>query len=176
MSVAQEKFSCGLPQEQQERVDNRKKLSRKAIIRGKILLTGCILTMFLTGVTVTYYFSQVATVGFQITEMQKELAYLQAEQEYLETQASQLISLQRVEAIATTKLGMVKPDPNEVVLVAVLPKSPQEGKKTRVNNVSPEVKADTPVVKEDNLYLSDTQKSSVIEAFVDMVNRWEKKI
>ncbi|MDO7788016.1 septum formation initiator family protein [Desulforamulus aquiferis] len=176
MSVAQEKFSYVSPQEQQvERTSTKKEFSRRAIVRGKVLLTSCILTMFLAGVTVAYYFSQVAAVGFQITQLQKDLAYLQAEQEYLETQASQLLSLQRVEAIATTRLGMVKPDPNDVVLVAALPKSPQEGQKTQARNVFPEVAANTPGLKEDN-QLDSSKKSPVIEAFVDMVSRWEQRI
>lgn len=175
MSVAQEKFSYGLPQEsQQQNAAPQRLLSKRAIRKGKILLTGGILALFLAGVSIAYYYAQVAAVGYQISEMQKELTNLKAEQEYLESQANQLMSLQRIEAIATTKLGMVKPDPKEVVVVAALPKSPQKGQKNPTDQIPP---GGTEYIaqEKDNHSQSESQKSPVIEAFMDMVNRWEKK-
>ncbi|MEW6697133.1 MAG: cell division protein FtsL [Bacillota bacterium] len=174
MSVAQEKFSYGLPQEsQQQNAAPQRLLSKRAIRKGKILLTGGILALFLTGVSIAYYYAQVAAVGYQISEMQKELANLKAEQEYLESQANQLMSLQRIEAIATTKLGMVKPDPKEVVVVAALPKSPQSGQNP--TDQPPPGVTEYNAQEKDNHGQSESRKSPVIEAFMDMVNRWEKK-
>lgn len=177
MSVAQEKFSYRLPDERQiEKVKSKRQLSKRAIRRGKIMLTGSIFALFVTGVAVAYYFAQVAAVGLQIGQLQKELTKLNSEQEYLETQANQLMSLQRVEAIATTKLGMVKPNSKEVVLVAALPTSPQEGQKQPTKNVEPQqASGNAAVMAEDKQVGSDT-KSPVIEAFTDLVKSWEKKI
>lgn len=177
MSVAQENFSYHLPEETQREIQRPKRqLSRRAVRRGKIMLIGCIFSMFVMGLTVAYYYAQVAAVGYQISQLQNELAILQTEQEYLESQANQLLSLQRVEAIATTKLGMVKPNPNEVVLVAALPKNSQEQQKNQVQQQEPQASTSTTAPEKDNHDNKVAEKSPVIEAFVDLVNRWEKKL
>lgn len=174
MSVAQENFSY-LPQQerQPEQTKSAQRLSKRAVRRGRVLLIGCIFALFMIGVTVAYYFAQVSTVGYQISQLQNQLNALQTEQEYLETQANQLLSLQRIEAIATTKLGMVKPDPNEVVLVAALPTVPAEGTKDPASKkVSSGVQENT-LKKKDN-HVEGNSQSPVIEAFEKLVNRWEK--
>lgn len=177
MSVAQENFSYQLPEEKQIEIQQpQRQLSRRVVRRGKIMLVGCILSMFVMGVTVAYYYAQVAAVGYQISQLQNELTILQTEQDYLESQANQLLSLQRVEAIATTKLGMVKPDPNEVVLVAALPKDSQGQQKNQVQQEEPQANALITAPKKDNHDKGLAEKSPVIEAFVDLVNRWEKKL
>ena len=103
MSVAQENFSY-LPQQerQPEQPKVAQRLSKRAVRRGRILLISCIFVLFVIGITVSYYFAQVSTVGYQISQLQNQLNVLQTEQEYLETQANQLLSLQRIEAIATS--------------------------------------------------------------------------
>ncbi len=165
-----------LPEErQQQNVRARRQLSKRTIRKGKILVTGCILALFITGLTIAYYYAQVAAVGYQISQLQNELANLQAEQEYLESQANQLLSLQRIEAIATTKLGMVKPNPKEVVLVAALPKSPQEGQNSPTNQPKPQGAHEHTVGDKDNHEQRENGKSPIIEALMDLVNRWEKK-
>lgn len=178
MSVAQEKFSYQFPEEQHiEKQQPRRQLSRRAIRRGKIVLTGCILSLFIVGVAVAYYFAQVAAVGYQLSQLQSELTKLQTEQDYLESQANQLLSLQRIEAIATTELGMVKPDPSDVVLVAALPKTTQEQKESQVQQKQEQAnRAIADVPEKDNHDKVVTEKSPVIEAFVDLVDRWEQKL
>lgn len=174
MSVAQENFSYLPQQERQlEQTKAAPKLSQRAVRRGKILLTGCILALFMIGVTVAYYFAQLSSVGYQISQLQNQLAALQTEQEYLETQANQLLSLQRIEAIATTKLGMVKPDPQEVVLVAALPTGPVEGSP---NSTSDKVSQGTEgnVAQGKDNHVEASSQSPVIEAFVSLVNRLGK--
>lgn len=167
MSVAQEKFNYLLPEEQPRHLPApRRGLSKQAIRKGKIMLTSCIFALFITGVVIASYYAQVAAVGYKIGQLQNELAQLQAEQEDLESHASQLMSLQRVEAIATAKLGMVKPNPKEVVLVAALPENPPPP-----TNLLP----DAPVQGKDKLPQPGESKSPVIGAFVDIVSRWEKK-
>ncbi|SHK24329.1 septum formation initiator family protein [Desulforamulus aeronauticus] len=176
MSVAQEKFSY-LPQQerQPEQPKVAQRLSKRAVRRGRMLLISCIFALFMIGIIVSYYFAQVSTVGYQISQLQNQLNVLQAEQEYLETQANQLLSLQRIEAIATTKLGMVKPDPNEVVLVDALPMASTGGTKDPASEkVSPGVQEDT-LQKKDNQVGGNSQ-NPVIEAFVKLVDRWGKTV
>ncbi|AEG61559.1 cell division protein FtsL [Desulforamulus ruminis DSM 2154] len=177
MSVAQEKFNYLLPEEQPRQVSQpRRALSKRAIRKGKVLLTGCILSVFMVGVVIAYYYAQVATLGYQVAQLQNSLNQLQSEQEDLESQANQLKSLERVEAIATTKLGMVKPNSSEVVLVTALSEDPQKKLEAKqgVNPAEPPENHEAPVQKEDKLSKAGETKSPVIEAFVDMVNRWER--
>ncbi|AEF95184.1 Septum formation initiator [Desulfotomaculum nigrificans CO-1-SRB] len=177
MSVAQEKFNYTLPEEQTfERSGARRRLSRQTIVRGKLLLTGSIFTLFLTGVAIAYYFAQIANVGYQISRLQNELDELQAEHEYLESQTNQLMSLQRIEAIATTKLGMVKPNTKEVVLVPALPANPQGEKKPTKTDRSQASSINQQAPKEDNQSGIKQPGSPVIGAFAELVNRWEKKL
>lgn len=175
MSVVQEKFIYSLPEEKQS--ENRKagqRFSKRAIRRGKAIVTCCILALFVTGVTVAYYYSQIAALGYEISKLQNELSKLQAEQEYLETQANQLMSLQRIEAIATTKLGMVKPDTGDVVLVAALPKDPQEKSPKAANPEKSQAVPTKAVGERDNGDKIEKEKNPVIEAFVDLVSNKKK--
>ncbi|AQS58280.1 cell division protein FtsL [Desulforamulus ferrireducens] len=174
MSVAQENFSY-LQQQEVQQVQRKAapRLSQRAVRRGKLLLTGCILALFMMGVTVAYYFAQLSSVGYQISQLQSQLAALETEQEYLETQANQLMSLQRIEAIATTKLGMVKPDPQEVVLVAALPTVPDEGSPKSTSEKVSQGTEDN-VAKAKDRHGETNSSSPVIEAFVGLVNRWGK--
>ncbi|ABO49207.1 cell division protein FtsL [Desulforamulus reducens MI-1] len=175
MSVAQEKFSYAVSEEKlYEKRKTRRELSKRALRRGKVLVTCCILAMFATGVAIAYYYSQVSTLGYQISQLQKDLSKLQAEQEYLESQANQLMSLQRIEAIATTKLGMVKPNSDEVVLVAALPKELKQKAKEETNLEKPQLSQESTASEKDNLEKTVAAKSPVIEAFVDLVKGWEK--
>ncbi|GAB6181882.1 hypothetical protein JCM14036_32010 [Desulfotomaculum defluvii] len=175
MSVVQEKFSYSLPKERQyEQKRAGKEFSKRAIRRGKAIVTCCILALFVTGITVAYYYSQVAVLGYEISKLQNELSKLQAEQDYLETQANQLMSLQRIEAIATTKLGMVKPDTGEVVLVAALPKDTDAKTTKATNPEKPQTVPTNNVGEKDNGDEVKKGKSPVIEAFVDLVSDWEK--
>ncbi|CCO08718.1 septum formation initiator family protein [Desulforamulus hydrothermalis] len=176
MSVAQEKFSYQLPEErQQQKARPGRQLSKRAARRGKIVVTGCILALFLTGLTIAYYYAQVAAVGYQISRLQSEVANLQAEQEYLESQANQLLSLQRIEAIATTRLGMVKPDPKEVVLVAALPKSPQAASNSSTNQLNKQESSQSASGVQEQHKTGEIGKNPVIDALMDLVQRWEQK-
>ncbi|MEG6521880.1 cell division protein FtsL [Desulfotomaculum sp. 1211_IL3151] len=175
MSVVQEKFIYSLPEERQ--YENKKasqRFSKRAIRRGKALVICCVIALFVTGVTIAYYYSQIAELGYEISKLQKELSKLQAEQEYLETQANQLMSLQRIEAIATTKLGMVKPDTGEVVLVAALPKNPEETAPKAANLEEPQAATTKAVGERDNGDKIEKGKSPVIEAFFDLVRDIKK--
>lgn len=85
--------------------------------REHLVLMLLILLVFALGILISIFYSRVLITGYQITRMQKELAELEIETRGLAEEVSRLSSLERVEAVATTRLGMVKPDERQVVLV-----------------------------------------------------------
>jgi hypothetical protein len=66
---------------------------------------------------IAFYFSQVLITGYKIYRLEKEIVTLQQETNQLSEGILRLTSLDYVEKIATTKLGMVTPDNKNVVLV-----------------------------------------------------------
>lgn len=116
MIVAQERYEhYSLPEENSRiaRRPRRGSLPRK----GQIALTGLVCIIFCTGILIAFYYTQVLITGYKIYRLEKELAVLQQETNQLNEQILRLTSLERVERIATTKLGMVRPDSKSVVLV-----------------------------------------------------------
>lgn len=116
MIVAQERYEhYSLPEENRRitRRPRRNSLPRK----GQIALTGLVCIIFCTGILIAFYYTQVLVTGYKIYRLEKELAVLQQETNQLNEQILRLTSLERVERIATTKLGMVRPDSKSVVLV-----------------------------------------------------------
>jgi len=159
--LAQEKTgSYGMSMEDPGR---KRAIRLKDLTRGRrIALTGMVLAGFLLGVLITYCHSQVSTLGYQISRLDKELAMLRVENHDLEGEVQRLASLDRVERIAIEKLGMVKPDSDNVLIVELAVNSAQE-----------------PVgVPEQGhaVALSSTgegKQNLLIKAFTEMVNRLE---
>jgi len=73
----------------------------------------------LAGLVLVSRYGAVARVGYQVAELQADLTSLRAENERLKMEVDRLLSLERVERIATTRLGMRRPE--EVRLVMALP-------------------------------------------------------
>lgn len=73
----------------------------------------------LSGVILVSRYGAVTRTGYQVAELQADLTSLRAENERLKMEVDRLLSLDRVERIATTRLGMIRPE--EVRLVAALP-------------------------------------------------------
>lgn len=163
MIVAQEKTGYyGLSGEAPRPKKNRR---RKHALRGhRLTLTGLVLAGFLVGVLITYYYSQVLALGYQISRLEKDLGLLRVENHSLDGQIHRLASLERVESVAINKLGMVKPDSNNVLIVAVAGKTPQASdagvKAGQVADISP----------------AGEEKSRLIRAFTELVNRLENRI
>ena len=163
MILAQEKTGYyGMPLEK----PGRKKTRRlKNFTRGRrIALTGTVLVTFLLGVLIIYYHSQVSTLGYQISCLEKELALLRVENHSLEGDVQRLASLDRVETLALEKLGMVKPGSDNVLFVEVAGKT---------------VQASEPVPEQGAAggfsFAGSEKKSRLIRAFTEMVYRLENK-
>ncbi len=96
-----------------------KKISRKKVLRKnhRLALIGLVFTGFLVGVAITFYCSQINTLGYQITRLDKELALLRIENHSLNEEIRKMSSLGRVEYLAINKLGMKRPDDDSILVI-----------------------------------------------------------
>lgn len=60
---------------------------------------------------------QIVRNGYRLQQLEKELAFWENENRYLEIKAVQLTSLERVDKIARQKLGMVLPKQEDIILL-----------------------------------------------------------
>lgn len=123
-----------------------------------------IFILFLAGVLITYYYSSVFTLGYKIHKLQQELSVLRVEKHDLEAEIKRLSSLERVEANAVTRLGMIKPDSSNIMLLTVAEQGSQDGEKGASEG---EAAADS---------AGKDERSVLIRAFADLVNRLGSKI
>lgn len=82
-------------------------------------MTILLLVSLVLGIGVSFYNAQVVKVGYDLTTLKQEIARLDAENQNLEAALGRLDSLERVETVATTKLGMVPPSERNVMYVAL---------------------------------------------------------
>ncbi|MDD4237412.1 MAG: cell division protein FtsL [Desulfotomaculaceae bacterium] len=161
MIVAQEK--TGFYGLSADRPRQKKNLRLKHSSRGpKIVLIGMVLLGFALGIMIIYFQARVFKLGYQISGLQQELAVLRVENHDLDDRVQQLASLDRVETLAVNKLGMVKPDSSNVLMLAVDNKTqplPDAGLKDGTA-VSP---------------LTGDSGSLLVRAFNELVNRLENK-
>lgn len=120
MVVAQEKpYYTSLPRK-------TRRLQKRPVVhlisrRERLVLTGLVLLSFCAAILVVYFYAQVLIAGYQLNKLKKELNELDIKTQALSENISRLSSLERVERVATTKLGMVKPDTGQMVLVKAGP-------------------------------------------------------
>lgn len=120
--------------------------------RRQLALTGLVLLAFITGIAICYLHAQIMTTGCQIVGLQKNLGDLNVETRELSEQVAGLSSLQRIEQVATTRLGMVKPDNKNVVLVESTPQ-PSGGTAVAPSRPQPVNVARVPAAKDRNWVL-----------------------
>ncbi|MBE3587801.1 MAG: cell division protein FtsL [Thermoanaerobacteraceae bacterium] len=117
MIVAREKPQYQNPPRQTVSRVRRRPLPGTLSRSSRVALTASIVLLFGLGIMILLFYVQMLATGFQIVRMQKEVAELEVESRGLAEEVSRLSSLERVEAVATTRLNMVKPDDRQVVLV-----------------------------------------------------------
>jgi len=127
-------------------------------LKGSLVLM--VLTVFLTALAVAFYYSQLYTLNLQMDNLQNQLNSLAASTQDLDASISRYSSLDYVEQVATTKLGMVKASGEGSLTVSVA------GPAENTENVS----APTP---EKKVY---GQRNPVLEAFNQLVSRFEQKL
>ncbi|MDD3653336.1 MAG: septum formation initiator family protein [Desulfotomaculaceae bacterium] len=167
MIVAREKtghkeFLGQLPRHLPRKVKRR---SYTYVFKGhKLKLISLIVACFLVGLLITYYFSHLFTLGYQISSLNKELAVLRVDNNNLTEEIQRLGSLEYIEYYAINKLHMVKPEANNILVVTV----PET--KTNETEVAP--------VERNGLQAlasrGSQEKSRLIQVFDELVNRLEK--
>jgi len=95
--------------------------------RERLVLTGLVLLVFCAAILVVYFYAQVLIAGYQLNKAKKEINDLNIQAQAMTEDLGRLTSLERVEKVATTKLGMVKPDPGRMILVKTGPPAPPPG-------------------------------------------------
>lgn len=109
--------------------------------RGQLALTALILLCFALGIVISLFYAEMIITGYQISRLEKNLANLELETRGLSEEMSKLSSLERVEAVATTRLGMVKPDERQVVLVQAGPEPAISSSSEKTGSPSPGAEA-----------------------------------
>jgi len=87
----------------------------------RLVLTGLVLLVFIVGISVMYFYAQMVMAGYQVNKVKQEINDLDIQTRDLSENLAQLSSLERVEEVATTKLGMIKPDTSQMILVKTDP-------------------------------------------------------
>ena len=132
------------------------------ILPPKKLLTytGLILAGFCLGLLTIFFYTQVQATNYHIYCLKENLAALDMETQELSGKLARLSSLEKVEAAATTRLGMVPADNSNVLLVKV-----------------PVEKKESAAIKKESLPPGTTRPNHkqthnwLIQAFVNLVNR-----
>lgn len=95
--------------------------------RERLVLTSLVLLVFCAAILVVYFFAQVLIAGYQLNKLKKEINDLNIQTQAMTEDLGRMASLERVEKVATTKLGMVKPDTSRMILVKTGPPGPIPG-------------------------------------------------
>ena len=82
-----------------------------------------VLIVFVCAIVITLTHAQITGVERQITQYNQELQNLQDTNMSRTSQLSNRYSLEQIEYIATTRLGMIHPDPSQIIEIYVPPHS-----------------------------------------------------
>jgi len=115
VAVQEQPSYTSLP-EKYDRREQRNK-TRSLPRRQQLILAGLALLVFCAGVFIVFFYAQMVITGYQIHKLQSDAASLDMQVRDLSTELARLSSLERVEMVATTKLGMVRPDLKTMVVV-----------------------------------------------------------
>ncbi len=118
MIVAPQRNDYHESYEQQPAPTRRTKRQPKRKFGVKTLVVGVVLSGFIFGMVLTFYHLYSVRLGYQVVALQNEIATMKKENAYLELEVARLKSLDRIEQVATTRLGMVKPQDVEMLRVA----------------------------------------------------------
>lgn len=94
---------------------------------------------FLVGIFFTSRYAQLAVTGYQVNQIKEKMQGLELENQKLSVQVDGLKSLNRIETVAMTELGMVKPEGVQFISV--------EDKASSKNSVPVESAKGTSAVK-----------------------------
>ena len=91
---------------------------RKRTFKNEKLVSLClVLGLFAVGVFIVFYFAQLYTLGHSINSLNQELAVLRVENQGLEEEILQMVSLGNIEYLAMNMLEMVRPEASDFLLL-----------------------------------------------------------
>lgn len=163
MIAAQEKLGYDVLLDEMPRTAPRRKPGRMPS-GHKAALTCLVIGGFLLAALVISYYAQVFALGYQIGRMQEDLARLRVDKDSLDAEVQKLLSLGHVEMLAVNKLGMVRPDAQNILLVTI--DSPDTGSPAAGSG-----RAANPADKQPG-----GAKNRLIQAFTDLVNQLESRV
>ncbi|MCG8401103.1 MAG: hypothetical protein MJA84_05850 [Firmicutes bacterium] len=172
MIVAREKAQhYSLPALPGEKKRPRRLPARGSLaIKEQLALTGLVILFFCSSVFIAFYYAQVLATGYRLNSAETELAMLRKESDDLYTKVNQISSLENVEALAVSRLGMVKPGNDQIILVQTTVPAEQAA-----NTVI--AAAGSESVMEDGRHTGgEHERNWVIRAFVKMVGQLEASI
>ena len=82
------------------------------------LFCALILLLVITGVGLIGMYGRVVAINYQVEQASREVSQLLAEQEYLNIEVKKLSSLERIENIAISELGLQYPDSRQWLLLS----------------------------------------------------------
>jgi len=107
-----------LPQLPGEKKQQRpKRVVRSLKLKGKITLLGLVGLFFCSSLIIAFYFAQVLVTGQMLNETKDDVTQLNKESQDLYARVTQFTSLDNIETLAVHRLGMVKPENDQTLLV-----------------------------------------------------------
>lgn len=135
--------------------------------RQQLSLAGLVMLVFCTGVAVVFFYAQVVVTGYQINKLQKEASGLEMQVQDLSEELAHFSSLERIEMTATTKLGMVRPDLKNMIIVQAEPKNETVSGQVDTAGQSSQVQAGSSIAK------AGKEHNLILQALVNLVERTE---
>lgn len=167
MIVAREQVqhNYGIPREEKRKRPSPGR-GRRFSRRSRMVFTGLVALAFINGVIISFYYAQVFITSYRIHSLQKQLVLLQEETSVMYSDLAKLQSLDRIEKVAVNKLGMVKPDGDRVVKVAV-------NIDTKKSPAPQEKEEKTPAARREQQGIHSTgqEQNWVIQAFSNLVEK-----
>lgn len=179
MIVAREQVeSYSLPDEPNQSRQPRRRAG--GLPRGqRLVAAGLVFLFFATGIVIAFYCAQLAATGYRIHKLDQELAMLRKETHGLHGEISRMDSLERVEAMAVSRLGMVRPEVDQVVRIKT--DSGTAATMLAANNDPGAAGTEEPVatgaVPEATTSVgAEEERNWVIQAFVDLFGQLEYRL
>ncbi len=161
MLVARERFDYDVPLQHVSRQPKLKRV-RRFRTKTKVVYSAIVLIALCLAFMITSRYAQIVSMGYDIESMRKQAKTLELENQALQNRITELKSLDYIERVATTKLGMQKPEQAAGVQFVPVEYS-KAGLKTGVSGVaSNDGKAPNPAAKE--------KKNFLVQALASIIN------
>lgn len=127
-------------------------------LKTRLYILGVIITIFVLGVYYISLSAQIASKGYQLEQLEREIVQLQISNERTELVVASMSSLDKVEHMAIETLGMNKPDSAASMIVA------EAGLDGSEESAGP-VGRDSLQAEEDSVFSADTIYSALASFF-----------